>query len=218
MRVHVERVGDGPSMVFTHGIGVTSEGWRAVAEHLAPRFTSVLWDLLGHGDSPTPAEPEAYDRDRVIADLDDVVRTCPDAPVMVGHSLGGYLTLAWAITHPGAYRKLAVLATGPGFRDPEKRRAWNERSRRNAHRFGVEPQVAEMNLQNDALVIERLDELEAPVLLIVGSDDRPDMLGGLQYLEHKLPDAHLVVLHGGGHLMHEDTHAAEVAELLAEFA
>jgi hypothetical protein len=40
------------------------------------------------------------------------------------------------------------LNTGPGFRDPEKREQWNERSRRNAHRFGVPVQAAELNLQH----------------------------------------------------------------------
>ncbi|MEZ5249698.1 MAG: alpha/beta hydrolase [Ilumatobacteraceae bacterium] len=35
-------------------------------------------------------------------------------PVLVGHSLGGYLALAHAITRPGVDRGLVVLNTGPG--------------------------------------------------------------------------------------------------------
>ena len=33
-----------------------------------------------------------------------------------------------------------------------------------------------------------------------------------------MPDARLVVVDGGGHSMHEDSHAAEVADLIADFA
>ena len=41
-----------------------------------------------------------------------------DGPaVLVGHSLGGYLSLAHAATRPGVARGIVVLNTGPGFRN-----------------------------------------------------------------------------------------------------
>ena len=84
-----------------------------------------------------PEDPAQYTRDAALADLDDVLATIDGPAVLVGHSLGGYLALAHAATRPGATAGIVVLNTGPGFRDPEKREGWNERSRRNAHRFGV---------------------------------------------------------------------------------
>ena len=137
--------------------------------------------------------------------------------VLVGHSLGGYLALAHAATRPGVARAIVVLNTGPGFRDPEKREGWNERSRRNAHRFGVPEQVTTMNLQEDSVVMDRLADIATPTLVLAGGDDRPEYTGSGQYLERKMPDARLAVVEGGGHSMHEDTHAAEVADLIAEF-
>ena len=138
-------------------------------------------------------------------------------PVLVGHSLGGYLSLAHAATRPGVARGLVVINTGPGFRDPERREEWNARSRRNAHRFGVSPQAAELNLQHDSVVMDRLAEMDVPTLVLAGSADRPEYQTSGQYLERKMPHAHLAVVEGGEHSMHATSHAADVAALIAEF-
>ena len=220
-RLHTIRRGDGPPIVFVHGMGTSAATWDRLHRLLADRFTTVAVDLLGHGESPVLDDPDEYLRDRALADLDDVLadlRSDIDAPaVLVGHSLGGYLALAHAATRPGVVRAIVVLNTGPGFRDPDKRAAWNDMSRRNAHRFGVPEQVTTMNLQADSIVMDRLAEMATPTLVLAGGDDRPEYTGSGQYLERKMPDARLAVVDGGGHSMHEDTHAAEVAGLIAEF-
>jgi len=220
-RLHTDRRGEGPPIVFVHGMGTSAATWNRCMDLLADRFTVVAVDLLGHGESPVPDDPAEYTRDRALADLDDVLTSLRDETgqpvVLVGHSLGGYLALAHVATRPGAARGVVVLNTGPGFRDPDKREGWNERSRRNAHRFGVPEQVTTMNLQEDSVVMDRLAVITTPTLVLAGGDDRPEYTGSGQYLERKMPDARLAVVEGGGHSMHEDTHAAEVADLIAEF-
>jgi pimeloyl-ACP methyl ester carboxylesterase len=218
MRVHVERRGQGRPIVFLHGMGVSSESFAAQMSALEDRFTVVAWDLLGHGKSPVPADPELYSRDGALEDLDEILATLDEKPILVGHSLGGYLALAHAATRPGAARGLVVMATGPGFRDAEKREGWNERSRRNAHRFGVEPQVAGLNLQHDSLVMDRLAEIDVPTLALAGSADAPAYSGSAKYLERKMPNARFIEIEGGEHLMHEDSHASEIAKVIADFA
>ncbi len=217
MQLNTVRSGSGPSIVFLHGLGMTAHTWDAVAARLSDRFEVVAVDLPGHGDSPCPEDPAAFTRDAALADLDEVLATLDGPAVLVGHSLGGYLALAHAATRPDVARGIVVLNTGPGFRDPEKREGWNERSRRNAHRFGVPERVAALNLQEDSVVMDRVADMTVPALVLAGGDDRPEYAGAGQYLERKMTDARLVVLDGGGHSMHEDTHADEVAELIAAF-
>jgi len=223
VRLNTVRRGSGDPIVFIHGMGTSASTWDAVMSQLADRHHVVAVDLLGHGSSPVPDDPDEYSRDATLDDLDvlldELATESPDAApaVLVGHSLGGYLALAHAATRPGAIRGIVVLNTGPGFRDPDKREGWNERSRRNAHRFGVPVQAANLNLQHDSVVMDRLATMETPTLFLAGGDDRPEYANAGGYLERKMLSARLVVLDGGGHSMHEDTHAVEVAGLVAEF-
>lgn len=216
-RLHVVARGSGSPIVFLHGMGTSAATWDRCMDVLEDRFLVVAPDLLGHGNSPVPDDPAEYTRDRTLVDIDDIVSDLTEAPVLVGHSLGGYLALAYAATRPDAARGVVVLNTGPGYRDDAKREAWNARSRRNAHRFGVPEQVTTMNLQEDSVVMDTLADLTLPTLVLAGGDDREEYTSAGQYLERKMPHARLVVVDGGGHSMHEDTHAAEVAGLIALF-
>ncbi len=216
MRLHVEQAGEGPPVVFLHGMGSSSATWAACMERLAPTHHVVAIDLLGHGSSPMPDDPALYTRDLALADIDEVLSILTPA-VLVGHSLGGYLALAHVATRPGVARGIVVLNTGPGFRDAEKREGWNERSRRNAHRFGRPVQVAELNLQHDSVVMDRLAEMATPTLVLAGTADRPEYTSSGQYLERKMPNARLITIEGGEHAMHESSHADEVSRIIADF-
>ena len=221
MRLHVVcngvRAEDRPALVFIHGMGSSSATWSACMELLSSRFHVVAIDLLGHGGSPVPEDPAEYNRDATLADLDELLATLEPA-ILVGHSLGGYLALAHAATRPGVAHGIVVLNTGPGFRDPEKRNQWNERSRRNAARFGVPVQAAELNLQHDSVVMDHLADIAVPTLVLAGDLDRPEFQASGQYMERKMPNCRFVVVSGGEHAMHEETHAAQVADLIAAFA
>ncbi len=217
-RLHVVARGSGAPIVFLHGMGTSAATWNRCMELLDDRFTVVAPDLLGHGDSPVLDDPSEYTRDRTLVDVDDILAGLDAPPVLVGHSLGGYLALAYAATRPDAVSGVVVLNTGPGYRDDAKREEWNARSRRNAHRFGVPEQVTTMNLQEDSVVMDRLADMTIPVLVLAGGDDRPEYTGAGRYLERKMPHARLVIVDGGGHSMHEDSHAPDVAHLIAEFA
>jgi pimeloyl-ACP methyl ester carboxylesterase len=218
MRLHVVREGAGtPPILFIHGMGTSAKSWTKCMEALRDRFEVLAVDLLGHGESPIPEDPAEYTRDRALADIDEVLASLDSPALLVGHSLGGYLALAHAATRPGVAKAIVVLNTGPGYRDPEKREGWNERSRRNAHRFGVPVQAANLNLQEDSVVMDRLADMETPTLVLAGDLDRPEYTASGQYLERKMPNARLAVVPGGEHLMHEDSHAEIVASAIAAF-
>lgn len=217
VRLNTIRQGSGQPIVFLHGIGTSAATWQACLDLLDDRYHVVSIDLLGHGGSPLLDDPAEYTRDRALDDIDDILASLDEPAVLVGHSLGGYLALAHAATRPGVARGLVVLNTGPGYRDAEKREGWNDMSRRNAHRFGVPEQVTTLNLQEDSVVMDRVAEMDLPTLVLAGTDDRPAYTGAGQYLERKMPNARFVAVEGGKHSMHEETHAVEVANLIAAF-
>lgn len=217
MRLHVQRSGSGsPALVLVHGMGANSTTWDGVVAALSPTYTTIAIDLLGHGQSPAPEDESLYSRDGALADIDEVLATVDGPAVIVGHSLGGYLALAHAATRPGKAAAIVVLNTGPGFRDAEKREGWNAMSRRNAHRFGVPERAANLNLQHDSVVMDRLAEMHTPTLFLAGTLDRPDYTNSGQYLAKKMPNCRFEPLEGGEHNMQE-THAAEVAAAIDAF-
>jgi pimeloyl-ACP methyl ester carboxylesterase len=222
-RLHVVAGGAGASsLVFLHGMGTSSSSWLECMQRLAVRYRVAAPDLIGHGSSPVPDDHAEYRRDRTLDDIDELLADAGvdirRPVVLVGHSLGGYLALAYAATRPAGIDGIVVLNTGPGYRDADKREAWNERSRRNAHRFGVPVQVADLNLQEDSIVMERLTAIDVPVLALAGTADRPEYTTSGEYLARKMPRASFAAVEGGGHSMHEAEHADVVAGLVDEFA
>ena len=213
--IHVEVAGEGPAVVFTHGFGSTAATWKEQVAAFAPHCQTFCWDLLGHGRSAVPDDPSAYSRERALDDLAGVVEQAGGDVVLVGHSLGGYLSLCHALEHAEGVRGLALVATGPGFRDPDKRALWNERSHKAARMFGLAPQSAGLIAQPDDLVMARLEELAMPVLLVAAGRDR-QYRNAMDYMKGRIAQAEHRVVEGAGHLLHE-THPEQVNAALAPF-
>ncbi|MEW2354258.1 alpha/beta hydrolase [Spirillospora sp. NPDC029432] len=89
--------GHGSPVLLLHGLGGTLLHWDAVAPLLTGAHRVVAMDLRGHGlsgDGPWEWEAVLDDVQAVIDHLD------LDAPLIVGHSLGGMVAVRWALRHP----------------------------------------------------------------------------------------------------------------------
>lgn len=211
----VERRGEGSAVVFSHGFASSSATFAAQVEALAATHTVLAWDLRGQGRSAVPAGP--YTRKAALTDLHAVVSSAGPPALLVGHSLGGYLSLAYALAHPEAVAGLALLSAGPGFRNPERREAFNRGVDVVARRRGITPEAAEVSMHRDSSVIDALSAIACPVLVVVGVDDDASYRGGSAYLAEKIPGARLLEIPGAGHDVHRDR-PAEVSAALLEMA
>jgi len=209
--LHITESGGGHSVIFLHGLDSDSSVWKQAAELLAPDHHCVMVDLPGHGQSPCPDDPAAYRREAVLADLDQIITDLAAPVVLVGHSLGGYLGMAFVLTRPGALGGLVLVSTGPGFRDDRAREGWNERVEANIDEYGVSAAAATIAYHVDSMVIDRLAEIDIPVALVIGGDDRA-FLGANDYLEKKLPDVRRTTVDGARHyVMRSDPTAVAAA-------
>jgi N-formylmaleamate deformylase len=98
---------DGPSLVLLHGIGSGGVSWWPVIDALSARFRLVVPDLRGHGDSDKPSSgylPIDYAAD--LAGLVDALEIAH--PSIVGHSLGGIVTMTWAPAHPDRAARIVL--------------------------------------------------------------------------------------------------------------
>ncbi|MGH9014106.1 MAG: alpha/beta fold hydrolase [Acidimicrobiia bacterium] len=113
----VREWGEGPPVVFLHGLGASSRYWEQLAA-ASSGYRGIAPDLLGFGHSPKPADA-AYD---VRTHVDAVAPLAPRASLVVGHSAGAILAAALAATHPALVRGLVLLGL-PAFPDePTARR------------------------------------------------------------------------------------------------
>jgi pimeloyl-ACP methyl ester carboxylesterase len=111
-RAHLLDEGAGPPVVLLHGNPDTSRLWIAVVKQLSSDHRCMAPDLPGFGQSEAvPAfEPTL---EGCAAWVEDVVSSAgiADPLDLVMHDFGGIFGLAWAITHPGKVRRLAILNT-----------------------------------------------------------------------------------------------------------
>ena len=216
---------DDTVVLWVHGVDSDTTVWDPAVALVSAEHPCVAIDLPGHGGSPVPAEEAAYHRDAVLADLDAVIAGIrAEAPgariVWVGHSLGGYLGLAHALTRGenAAIDALVLVSTGPGFRDPDAMTSWNDRVRANAPKYTVSETAATIAFHHDSMVMERLSDLELPVALVIGDGDKA-FLGANDYLERKLPHASRTTVAEARHFVmrsHPESVAAAVATVVAE--
>lgn len=123
----VRRLGEGgPLLVFLPGIGGTTRYWELVVAPLRDRYRLALVDLLGFGRSAKPWT--TYSVSRHLAELERVIAPlATDEPVvLVGHSLGARLGLAYAARHPAQVRGL-VLVSMPYFAGGDNAKRFVER-------------------------------------------------------------------------------------------
>jgi pimeloyl-ACP methyl ester carboxylesterase len=87
--------GKGPLMLLWHGAGCDLTSWETLVPCL-DGFHVIAQDLPGHGRSPL----KVFTCDDALADADVVVAELEQGPpIILGHSLGGYIGLRYAATH-----------------------------------------------------------------------------------------------------------------------
>ena len=105
-------------LVFVHGGGAHAHWWTHVAATFAAEFRVVALDLSGHGDS---AHRDSYNLEQWT---DEVLAVAGDAgiqglPVVIGHSMGGFVTIATAALHPDRLLGVIILDSPVTEPDPE---------------------------------------------------------------------------------------------------
>jgi pimeloyl-ACP methyl ester carboxylesterase len=225
-------------LVLVHGSRLASSQWAPQVPLLRGRVGLTLVDLPGHG---TRAD-ESFTLERCVEVIDEALPTGVPV-VLVGHSLGGYVAMAYAArradalsglvladasatpTGPGAaiYRGVAALTDRLGA---ERMTRLNDRVLRRLYPpERIEPVIAGGYYFTATPAAWRevmthcrpsmLREVRCPVLLLNGRFDQ-FRLGTRAFL-HACPQARVEIIPGAGHLANLDQPEA-FAEALLRFA
>lgn len=220
--IHYQDSGQGPAILLTHGYSATSQMWARQVEVFSSDYRVVTWDLRGHGQSDSPEAMSEYSEGAAVEDMEEILRSCQvERAVIGGLSLGGYLSLAFHLAHPEQVCALMLFDTGPGYKSSKGRDLWNRGAERMARNFdrrgfsalgeGAEVRVSTHQsaeglaraargtlVQFDARVIESLESIRVPTLVLVGESDLP-FHAATDYMAAKIPNASKVVIPGAGH-------------------
>jgi pimeloyl-ACP methyl ester carboxylesterase len=129
IEIEYEVSGRGPAVLLTHGYSDTGRMWDGQRRALGDRYRLITWDMRGHGQTNSPDDPARYSADLTVADMRALLQHLGvDRAVVGGLSLGGYVSLAFALAHPEMVRALVIADSGPGYRNAEARAAWNARA------------------------------------------------------------------------------------------
>ena len=103
-----------PAIVFVHGLGADALGFKPQLEFFRDEgFTTLAYDLRGHGRSEASTWPGFYNFDALARDLRAIIKSVLDGRevVIVGHCIGGAIVMIYEEFYPGESKRLFLLST-----------------------------------------------------------------------------------------------------------
>ena len=225
-RLAVSVAGDGPLVLFLHGIRGNRGNWRGQIEAFSPRYRAAAWDARGYGDSDDYAGPLQFDHFS-----GDVLRVIEHFGVkkthLVGLSMGGRIARNVALRFPERLRSLTLVNTTPGFDAlsiDEVRRFVTERktqtpdsvrkllgSRARPSAFAaLWESVSTMREESYRKTLEAsvaqdrgapIENIRVPTLVVSGDEDTVYPPELARDVARRIPNAELVMIKGAGHLV-----------------
>jgi 3-oxoadipate enol-lactonase len=242
-RLAVSYAGEGPLVLFLHGIRGNRRNWDAQIEALADQgFKAAAWDARGYGDSEDYPGPLNF-RDHLVGDVLRVAEHFDAKKFhLVGLSMGGRIARNVGIYHSDRLFSLTVVNANPGFNSmsaDDVRRFVTERKTRtpesirklmgpNPRQGAYEELVQSIDLIRDESYRKTLEasvaqdrdapieNIRVPTMIVAGEEDNvypPELARGMA---QRIPGAELATMKGAGHLANLEQ-PEEFNRLLLEF-
>ncbi len=117
IRMHYNEAGTGETVIFLHGGGPGATGWSNFVRNIGPlseRFHVMLVDMPQYGgsDDVIMTEPHSTVTARAVKDMLDALGI--EKANLVGNSMGGAATLAFAVDHNERLNKMVLMGSGGG--------------------------------------------------------------------------------------------------------
>ena len=128
LRLHEWGAEGEPGVLLLHSLAAHGHWWDWVASRLRDRYHVIALDLRGHGGSEWA--PSGYTFDDYVGDITAVIDVLGwQRPIVMGHSLGGYLAAQLAAAHPDRVGAVVLVDVLTGFNDELAARAARQAQR-----------------------------------------------------------------------------------------
>ncbi|RYH23055.1 MAG: alpha/beta hydrolase, partial [Alcaligenaceae bacterium] len=119
VRNNVRVLGSGPTtLFFAHGFGCDQNMWRLLAPAYGERYRTVLFDLVGSGNSDLKAfDPVKYGSLQGYADdLLEIIQEFGQGPaIVVGHSVSAMIGMLADVAAPGSIAAHVMVGPSPCY-------------------------------------------------------------------------------------------------------
>lgn len=120
--IHAEVQGEGEPLLLLHGFTGSLRNWDAFVPAWSKRYKVITVDIIGHGLSERPADPQRYTMEQAAADLAALLDELHIGRTRVlGYSMGGRLALSFAALKPDRVSGLILESSSPGLAEAEER-------------------------------------------------------------------------------------------------
>jgi len=110
------------TVLMLHGFTGSLDDWREINSSLNPNFNYVGIDLVGHGKSDSPVNPDKYSPQALSRQINDLLSNLSIEKTMIlGYSMGGRAALRFAIDHPNKIKGLILEGTTAGIESEKGR-------------------------------------------------------------------------------------------------
>jgi len=124
IQLNVEIEGEGAPILLLHGFTGSTKSWQWIVPFLRNRYQVILIDLIGHGLSEAPADPNRYSMEYAVQDLRSVLDYLKlDKINLLGYSMGGRCALHFTVHFPERVHTLILENSSPGIEDRLEREA-----------------------------------------------------------------------------------------------
>jgi len=129
-----------PAVVLIHGFPLTNDIWEAQGDVLARSSYVLRLDMRGSGASSAPEGP--YLMERLAADVATALDSLSiDRAALIGHSMGGYVALAFARMFTERVTRLVLVTSRLRADTPEEARTRKELAERAERDESIEPVI-----------------------------------------------------------------------------
>jgi pimeloyl-ACP methyl ester carboxylesterase len=105
--------GTGDPFVLMHGYTGGQLDWVDVVDHFARSRRVITFDHRGHGESTNTGIAETYTFDQLLGDFERLTDAFAlDRFDLLGHSMGGIISMRYVLAHPERVRSLVLMDTG----------------------------------------------------------------------------------------------------------
>lgn len=112
---YYEQQGQGKPLVFLHGYTGSCDDWKNQVNILPAGYMSIAVDHRGHGQTEAPKNEDDYSIKIFSEDVYALLKHLAiDHCCLVGHSMGGFMSLQFVLDHPDMVKALILVDTSSG--------------------------------------------------------------------------------------------------------